>query len=398
MNPAITDTAVQQFIRSHTDKDVTRILLSKSPFPAVSSRELAGQVESRRRCEKKLPLWFSTEGVYYPPKISIEQASSALTAKYKSSLLTGGSVIDLTGGFGVDSYYFSLTAEQVIHCELNPELSAISAHNAALLGAGNIRYKAENGISRIASAEAEFDTIYADPSRRTSAGKVFFLKDCEPDIVSTLPLLLRRAPRILVKTAPLLDIQSGLRELSHVSQIHVLSVKNECKEVLWLIERDFEGEPLITCSALADTETRSFSFKASVEREHTTGEWFPPGKYLYEPDAALMKGGAFKLIGERFGIQKLHQHSHLYTAGSAREDFIGRTFTINEVSSYKDFSKGSQLKKANIISRNFPLTVGQIRTKHKIAEGGEQYLFFTTVHPDKLVVIDAAPVRGGNRK
>ncbi|MGV3509989.1 MAG: RsmD family RNA methyltransferase, partial [Sphingobacteriaceae bacterium] len=226
MNKNIFNPRVQQFLSEHLKADVHKVALKKSPFEDVSSRELAEQLDSKQRAEKKLPLWFNTPGILFPPKLSLEQSSSELTAQYKSILVKGEKLIDLTGGFGVDAFFFSKVTKEVIHCEQNAELSQLVAHNLQLLGADNIRYINTDSIEYLRNTEERFDTIYIDPSRRIQTKKVFLLKDTEPDVVKNLPLLLSKASRIIIKTSPLFDIQSGLKELQHVSAIHVVSVKN----------------------------------------------------------------------------------------------------------------------------------------------------------------------------
>lgn len=392
MNPEILHNTVQKFINEHLDEDITRILLKKSPFENISTKELAEQIESKKRSEKKLPLWYNTEKVYYPPKLAVEQASSELTANYKSNLVKADTLIDLTGGFGVDSYYFSRKVKQVTHCEQNIELSDIAEYNSTLFGADNIHFINQNSLNYLKNTGESFDVIFIDPSRRVKTKKVFLLKDCEPDVISNSDLLLSKANRIILKTSPLLDIQSGLNELRHVSEIHVISVKNDCKELLWVIDRDFEGEPEVNCAAINGSNTQTFSFKLSMERSLVLKSYSIPLNYIYEPDVSLLKSGCFKLITERFGVIKLHPNTHLYTSPEPKEDFIGRKFKVISCTGYKNFSKSSSLNKANIITRNFPLFPEEIKKKHRIQDGGLNYLLFTTGPSNNLLVIHAQRV------
>jgi len=389
LNRAILHNKVQQFINEHLDDDITRILLKKSPFDDVSAKELAEQIESKTRCEKKIPLWYNTAKVYYPAKLAVEQASSELTANYKSNLVKADTLIDLTGGFGVDSFYFSKKVKEVIQCEQNIDLSDIASYNSGFLGAKNIRFIKQDGIDYLKTSNKSFDVIYADPSRRVKTKKVFFLKDCEPDVVANLDLLLSKSNRVIIKTSPLLDIQSGLNELSHVSEIHIISIKNDCKELLWVIDRDFEEEPVVNCTAINESGTQTFSFKLSVERALVLKEWSVPLDYMYEPDVSLLKSGCFKLITERFGVKKLHVNTHLYTSSDLQEDFIGRKFKVISSVAYKSFAKSNSLNKANVISRNFPLSVEEIKKKHHIHDGSLNYLLFTTGPSNQLLVIHA---------
>lgn len=213
------------------------------------------------------------------------------------------------------------------------------------------------------------------------------LKDCEPDVIENAGLLLSKAKRIIIKTSPLLDISSGLKELKNVSSIHVVSVKNDCKELLWIIDRDYTEEPKIHCAAIGENGVQVFSFKVSEERSVEITGYSAPQEYLYEPDVALLKGGCFKLITTRFNVAKLHSNTHLYTSATCIADFPGRIFEVVSCLDYKGFIKKGFPEKANFISRNFPMTPEEIKKKHRIADGGANYLLFTTGPSDQLLVI-----------
>jgi 16S rRNA G966 N2-methylase RsmD len=388
LNQAILNSEIQTYISENLGTESSKILFGKSPFKEVSTKELVEQIESKKRSEKKLPLWFKTEGIYFPQKLAIEQASSEITAKYKSDLIIGKKVVDATGGLGIDSYYFSLKAQNVVHCEINSELSAIAKHNAKVLDADNIRFIVGDGQDYILSATEIVDSIYIDPSRRVNSQKVFMLKDCEPDVPGNLDSLLNSSLRIILKTSPLLDIQSGLKELKNVKEIHIVSVKNDCKELLWVIEKDFtEAEPTIFCAALDDNNRQLYTFNLSDERSFAIDHFSAPLKYIYEPDVSLLKAGCFKLIGRDFGVLKLHQHTHLYTSEKLNTDFIGRKFELIKSWGYAEFIKKNEVEKANIISRNFPLQPHDLKKKHKIMDGGNDYLLFTTGPENQLLVL-----------
>lgn len=378
---------MQEFIRMNVHLDIIKISLSKSPFPAVSPKELAQQIYGLKRCEKKLPLWYSTAGVYYPEKLALEQCSSEVTARYKSGLIIGDTVIDLTGGFGVDAAFFSKKAEEVTHCEWNKELSEISNHNSEILSFP-VRHVQGDGIKYLKTSDQSYDTIYIDPSRRVSSRKVFMLKHCEPDIISEKEHLLQRCRRLIIKTAPLLDLHLTIRELGTVSAIHILSVKNECKEVLYVIDKETKGtDPPITCAALNKEHTQSITFRTSAETAFIIGQYSNPQAFLYEPDVALLKAGCFKLITKEFNVNKLHQHTHLYTSESLEENFIGRKFRVLDTWIYGSFIKQQKFIKANIICRNFPQAPDKIRKKLGISEGGSDYLLFCTGSNNELLVI-----------
>ena len=389
LNLAILNADVQDFIANNLNADTNRLLLGKSPFTEVSTRELVQQIEGKKRCEKKLPLWYQTSGIYYPPKLSIEQTSSIATAIYKTKFIRGKKIADLTGGFGIDSYYFSLNAEHIIHCEINETLSAIAKHNHQLLGATNIQHHVGNGIDYIGTTDTHFDTIYIDPSRRVNTHKVFRLTDCEPDVIANLDLLLRKCKRLIIKTSPLLDITLGIKELNHISEIHIVSVKNDCKELLWIIDQaNIKEEPLIQCAALDDKkDIKTYNFYPSDEKNLVNTPFSTPLNYIYEPDVTLLKAGCFKLITQSFEVSKLHQHTHLYTSKTLQKNFIGKIFLLKNCWDYKSFIKQKPINQANVISRNFPLPAEVLRKKHQLKDGGKEYLFFIKNVDNKLVVL-----------
>lgn len=388
MNSEILSSEVQQYISYHINDDVAKIALSKSRFKNVNSKELAEQIDSKKRCGKKLPLWYQTLGIYYPPKISIEQASSQLTAEYKSNLISGNKVLDLTGGFGVDSYFFSRKADTVVHCELNSELSDIAKHNSSCLQTNNIEFFNGNGIQFLKETAQNFDTIFIDPSRRIEAQKVFFLKDCEPNVMEHLDLLLAKSLRVIIKTSPLLDIHSGLRELRNVAEIHILSVKNDCKELLWIIDSKPPIETVVKCALL--TEGIRFEFKLDDEKKVEIKNFSAPLTYLYEPDVSLLKSGAFKTIAESYNLSKLALNTHLYTSDVLNKAFAGRIFKVTAVNAYNSLANKVIQKQANVVSKNFPLSVDELRKKYKIKDGGSNYQFFTSATAsNKLIVISA---------
>ena len=388
MNRNILDRAVQDYICKHLNADVNQIALAKSPFSTVSSAELANQISAKKKSEKKLPTWYNAEGIYFPPTLSIEQTSSEATAKYKSTLAKGENLVDLTGGFGVDSFYFSKALNQVTHCEINADLSEIAKSNAVILTAKNIDFKAEDGLDFIKNNKSNFDNIYIDPARRAAKGKVFMLKDCTPDVVSNLDELLNKSQRIIIKTAPLLDLTAGLQELKFVSEIHIVSVKNECKELLWIIDKDFSGDHKITAATIND-EIKVFSFfKSEINSSPSLAKEINSFNYLYEPDAALLKSGAFNLIGNKYNLEKLHPQTQLYTCENINANFPGRIFKINEVLSSADFKRHKSLI-GNIIVRNYPAKAEELAKKFKIKSDNTQFLIFTNNSKEENIIIKA---------
>jgi precorrin-6B methylase 2 len=388
LNGRILDSDVQQYLTDHAKDDVHRIAMGKSPFAGVEARELANQIAAKSKSAKKLPTWYNKQSIYYPPLLSIEQCSSESTAAYKAKLVKGNSLIDLTGGFGVDSYYFAQVVDHAVHCELNPELSRIAAHNAAVLGYDNLDFVAGDGIEYLKTTDQVFDTIYVDPARRSTAGKVFMLKDCSPNVVEIMDLLLEKSQRIIIKTAPLLDISAGLKELKQVSEIHIISVKNECKELLWVLDRNPVVATQIVAVTLNDTE-KEFRFDKGTE-EQTSARITEdtPGNYLYEPDAALLKSGAFNLIAQTYDLEKLHHQTQLYISKTLNTSFPGRIFKINKIINTAELKKEKELQ-ANVIVRNYRDKAENLVKKYKIKPDHHRFLLFTESKKDGYIVIDA---------
>ncbi|MDO6518312.1 class I SAM-dependent methyltransferase [Zobellia uliginosa] len=392
MNKNILNTGVQNFILKNLNTDIMSVLLKKPYFELVSNKELAEQLESRKKSAKKLNTWFSTSNIYYPNKLNIEQTSSEITARYKSEIVSGKSLVDLTGGFGVDSYFFSKRIDRVFHCEINKNLSEIASHNFEVLGTDNIETKAESGLEFIRNSERNFDWIYIDPSRRNDIKqRVFLLSDCQPDVIENLDLLFSKTEHILIKTAPLLDISAGINELKHIKEIHIVALNNEVKELLWVLERGFKGE--VTVKTVNKTRLDDQRFSFGLEQERNCDSSFSlPLSYLYEPNAAILKSGAFKTIGHNYQLKKLQEHTHLYTSDELI-DFPGRRFKIEKALPYnKKILKRNAIRKANITTRNFPDSVADIRKKLSIKDGGEHYIFFATNLEKKATVIIGSKV------
>jgi len=378
---------IQEFIIQNTGADITKLALQKNPFPEVDWILILNQIEARSKAKEKLPTWFAAENIIFPSKISVEQTSSEKTAAYKASLISGETLIDLTGGFGVDDYYFSKQFKSVTHCEINEELSVIVSHNFKQLEVENCTFFPGDSNHLLEETNQKFDWIYIDPSRRNdSKGKVFMLKDCLPNVPELLNFYFEKGDSILIKTAPLLDISAGLSELKNVKNIHIIALENEVKELLFEIHKNYSGEITLKTANILKEKTETFEF---VLGEESFPIYDLPQQYLYEPNSAIMKSGGFDEISSAFKIDKLHKHSHLYTSATLI-DFPGRRFEIQKVISYGKNDMKTELanKQANITTRNFPETVENIRKKWKIKNGGNLYCFFTTdVKDNKIVLI-----------
>ena len=379
---------VQEFIQDQLGVSIAKLALQKNPFPEIDWLTILNQIEAKTKSREKLPTWFSTKAIIYPSKLSIEQTSSERTAEYKSSLIAGNSLIDLTGGFGVDDYYFAKKINKITHCEINTDLSEIVGHNFKQLGVTNIECIAGDSLTTLQSTTEKWDWMYIDPSRRNDTkGKVFMLKDCLPNVPENLDFYFEKSDAILIKTAPLLDIAAGLSELQNVKTIHIVAIENEVKELLWELHKNYLGAIGIKTVNLTKDATNSFDF--ILNQESTEANYSLPKRYLFEPNSAIMKSGGFNAISVQYRLDKLHKHSHLYTSNELI-DFPGRVFEIQHAIPYskKEIKIHLENSKQNITTRNFPETVELIRKKWKIKDGGNSYCFFTTdMNNDKIVLI-----------
>jgi hypothetical protein len=388
LNTTILASEIQHFINQNIGVSLSKLALQKNPFPEIEWIKILKQIEAKSKAKDKLPTWFQTGNIIYPTKISIEQTSSEKTAHYKSTLIAGESLIDLTGGYGVDDFYFAKKIKQVVHCEINDELSSVVKHNLEQLQVSNIQCYNGDSIEILSQLNQKWDWIYIDPSRRNDAkGKVFMLHDCLPNVPYNLDFYFSYSNKILIKAAPLLDISSALSELKNVKTIHIIALENEVKELLWEIHKDYKGEISIKTANLTKDKIEHFEF---ILGENTFLPLFgTPKKYIYEPNSAVMKSGGFDEVALHFNLEKLHKHSHLYTS-EERIDFPGRVFEIDKIIPYSKAELKATLEntKANITTRNFPETVENIRKKWKIKDGGNTYCFFTTIeNNDKIVLI-----------
>ena len=378
---------VQQYIQEQLHSDIKSLAFKKSPFTHIEMSELLTQIESKQKSKDKLPTWYATDNILFPKKLSIEQTSSEECAKYKASLVQGDSLIDLTGGFGIDCYYFAKQVKAVQHCEMQEDLSAIVAHNYAALGVDNITCHCGDSLVYLKENNKQWDYIYVDPARRNSAKeKVFFLSDCTPNVPEHLSDLFTHTNTILIKTSPLLDIHAGISELNHVKAVHIVALNNDVKELLWILEKDYEGEIALVAVNLTKDEPQLFHTSLT---DQAVASFHAPQQYLYEPNSAILKTGKFDAVSQQYKINKLHPHSQLYTSEEL-VNFPGRSFKIQEVIPFNKQNAKTHLSniKANVTVRNFPLKVEEIRKKWKIKDGGDSYIFFTTnLKNEKIIII-----------
>jgi len=363
-------TEVQQFIADHEYDELTAVLLKGSPFPQVTVQELAQQIQGRKIARRKFPFLLK-EHILFPPHLNLEQSSSQVTAEYKAGLISGNRFLDLTAGFGIDAFFMSQSFADVTLIEQNTGLLDLVRHNWQTLGK-NATF-INSTLQDFINIETDtYDVVFLDPARRDDAQrKKFLLSDLSPDILTIRHNLLKLAPTVVIKLSPLIDISYLLSVLDFVSAIQLIAVKNEMKEVVVVLKKDWTAEPVITCVNL-ESQQPSFSFYIK-EEVSAQPEFSEPLNYLYLPNAAVLKAGAFNLISERFNLKKLHPNSHLYTAEKHITDFHGRSWSA-ELIKAGELKKGAQY---NIISRNHPLTPEQIKKKYGLRDGGDLYLIFT---------------------
>ena len=388
MNNKILDIKVQEYIKANRHLSPSTVALKKSPFAEISSSEIAAQIDGWQRAVKKLPTWAYSSNIYYPDKINLEQCSSEHTALVKQTLIRKGSkVVDVTGGFSVDSCYMAQEAEIVVHCELNENLSQIVKHNAQVLGVKNLVALHTDGVKFVGDQEDNsLDYIFIDPSRRVNHAKVFLLEDCEPNVVELQDMFFDKSRFVICKLSPLLDITMALQKFKHIKLVYVISVDSDCKELLFVLDREYVGDAKISAIRLFADQLQDFTFTIAEEKSCLV-KTSEPLTYLYDPDVAVTKAGAFKTIAKHFGLYKLHTHTHLYTSDVHIPEFPGRIFKIHKVYSLPDFKRHSSIQKANVATKNFPIKVEEIRKKFKIKDGGQDFLYFVTDCADNHKVI-----------
>ncbi|HSZ72636.1 MAG TPA: hypothetical protein VK750_08160 [Cytophagaceae bacterium] len=366
-----------QFLRENEEKDPESFLLSKAlSNKGWDTRLLARQLKGLKIAKQKFPSFYNNPNILYPPSVSLEQASSEATARFKASLVKAERIVDLSGGMGIDSYFLSLQCNELVYVEPQEELLRLASHNFKALRADHVHCICQTAAGYLATQDQSCDLFYIDPSRRKEGKRLSNHLDWEPDIIGLKPQLWKRSKQILIKLSPMTDITEICKALGEVREIFVVSDRNECKEVLLLLERGFKDEPHIHVVMLNVKGERRFSFYVSEEQE-ATPLFSIPLQYFYEPDAALLKAGAFKKIALDNGVKKIHPHTHLYTSETLKEKFPGKIFDLVEV---KPYSKNSiealtgKEKDFHVLTRNATITAEQIKKQYKLVERGNNYL------------------------
>lgn len=406
IHPLLTE-AEKAFIKTHLNDEVTSLLLQAKKYPNLNIPDLVWQIKARQKAKTKIPEWFDNEDVIFPKMLSVEQCSSEITAKFKAKLVHGETLIDLTGGMGVDIAYMSKNFKKAIYIEQNADLCEITAYNFEQLAIENVTSVGGNSIDFLEVEIINYSWIYLDPHRRDDTGnKVVSLQYCEPNILEIKDFLFTKTDKILLKASPMLDINLAISELQNVANIYVVAVENEVKEILFHLQKGYQEEAQYHAVNLHNKSITGFSlnnvvgfnrlkpvvqdftFKKSEEKDAII-KMGSPQAYLYEPNSAILKSGGFRIIAQHFDLQKIAPHSHLYTSLDLVENFQGRTFKIEGVCRLdkKEIAKFLSENKVNITIRNFPLSVKQIREKLKLSEGGNTYLFATTDAQNQKIVI-----------
>ena len=384
------------FIRLHEREDVRELALKldKEKYRELDVELVLKQISGRQTAKVKIPSWFVNDDILYPVHLSLEQASSEATASYKASLIPdeNKTFVDLTGGMGVDFAFLSQRFAKSVYVEQNWELCDIAGHNFEVLGLQNVAIENSTSETFLEKMPA-VDVIYLDPARRDDSGrKVIRIEDCSPNVSEIQDMLLAKAKMVLLKFSPMLDISLAVKSLKKLSEIHIVSVENECKELLFLLSLNADDTIYTAVNLNKNNSTEKFYFTSNEEQNTEISFTDTIGKYLYEPNASILKAGAFKSVAKQFNLQKLHVNSHLYTSDNLIPDFPGRIFEVKDwftpnKKNIKTFVYNT--KKANISVRNFPMSVVEIRQKTGLKEGGEVYLFGTTMADGEKVWVIA---------
>lgn len=369
--------ATLEFIRIHADEDVRQLAFLGKKNPEVDMAYALDQIAGRQKARVKIPSWASIDGIVYPPHISMEQCSSEQTARYKARIAGNGEkIVDLTAGFGVDMAFMSAGFKQAVHVEMQPQLCAISSENYKCLGLNHVQVVCNDGVGYLHQME-HADLIFIDPARRDQHGaRTYGIADCTPNVLEIIDEMLQKADRVMIKLSPMLDWQKTVADVGNVSQVHIVSVGNECKELLLEVKKGKDEKVKVFCV----NDDQVFSYEIGETHPFTPSP-LHSFTFLYEPNASVMKAGCFNLISHRFGITQPDANSHLFLSDKLVEGFPGRGFVIERVSTMNKRELKEALAgidKANVAVRNFPLSVADLRKRLKLKDGGDVYIFATT--------------------
>ncbi|MCM1108210.1 MAG: hypothetical protein NC388_04020 [Clostridium sp.] len=393
------DEKTQEFILAHRTEDVRTLALKRTP-DGVDAMLALQQIEGWQTAVRKLPSWATTDGLWYPPRLSMEQCSSEQTALYKNETVkrllnigdkpSDGSMMDLTGGFGIDFSFLAPLFARAVYMERQPELCRIARHNFNVLRLHHAEIM-ETDSSAQPQDWPNVELCFVDPARRDASGrKTVAIDDCTPNLKLLQEHIQRKARLCLVKLSPMLDIHAAVGSLNGVSEVHAVCVQGECKELLLVMQPRQTGTTHYHCVNITAGQTERFVFSATEEAKAQCHYTEQVGHFLYEPNAAILKCGGYRCLAQRYGLLKLHPNSHLYTSDNLCENFPGRTFTVEGLSGFgkkelHDLLHG--LPQANLTVRNFPAGVAEMRKRLRLKEGGDTYLFATLLNNERHILI-----------
>lgn len=365
---------VKAFIRAQASTDVNQLMLNPPSAFKAHIKAIANQILSRQKVKGKHDDWATNYDLIMPPPLSVEQASSASTSHYKQSLISGQHLIDLTGGMGIDCIALSKNFDATTYVEANPDLCALFDHNRLQLDSSIrvVNQEASEFLNAL-GADPSSITVYIDPARRSKhSERVFHIKDCSPDLLALHPLLAEKSSTVWIKFSPLLDLAQVLRTFKGVEAIHVVSIKNDCKEVLVHINTSSSLPSCEIHCVNLESDQPSYTFLAHGESSATYAEL--PKQYLYEPNSSIMKAGGFRMLSRDFPLEKLSENTHLFTADNIVPDFPGRVYRIIASADKKTIRTFAPDKTINVVSRNHPLNANKLKQKWNVRDGGEYFL------------------------
>jgi hypothetical protein len=380
---------VFRFIRDHETEDPYKLILSMKEFHGIPVKVIAEQIAAHQKIRSKVPHWYSYRELIYPSAKAVEMASSEITAIHKRDLIDGERMADLTGGLGVDSWAFSQKFNYIEYNDLDLNSVECAQHNYNHLQCRNVTFSNKTAQEFLKNIFTVPDIIYLDPLRREMNNtRKWKLSDSSPDINKIMPELLKPGCQIMVKLSPWADLKYIMKNVNYCQKVHIVSVNNECKELLIIINKLFNGIPQIITTDYSQGNKKIFEGNFETEA-HIKAEFDNPQRYIYEPNSAIQKSGLFRQLGNRYDMASLHVNSHLYTSDRLNTEFPGRIFKVEEIYSLYDFFRKKPIKNANVITRNFPMEVMEIREKASIKEGDLQYVIATTNVANKSIFIIA---------
>lgn len=363
---------IQQFIRDHEYADINTLLLNPPKLIQAWKKEIIAQLVARKKCKTKLPLWYQTPNIYYPPPLSVEQSSSTITAQHKGRLVKGSVLYDLTGGMGIDCMALAIHFDTSYYVEQNKDLCHRFSVNQELLGPGHINVQHQSAEEALAHIKTS-DVIYLDPARRNvDQKKIFQFDDCTPNIKPLLSELRKKSQSIMIKASPMIDLSKGLLDLGSVAEIHIISVRNECKEIVFMLNNESYTPPTLYCVNLDSLHP---PLQGNLTEEKSLSiEYCMPKNIILDPNTSILKAGLFKTIGHHYGLSKIAINTHFFTSEEKLKEFPGRQFEVIGPLNKKNIKKLLPAGKANVITKNYPLSAGELKSRWGLTDGGNYFI------------------------